>query len=102
RQAVARAMAREDVDALLLRFGHLLHFGHLWERRLFMEAAVVHVAWLARLVPPDLLDTVIELVGVTVRVVHIDVPVAPRHVAADALDADLLLLEIAVRVDDLL
>ncbi len=35
-----------------------------------------------------------------VRVVDIGVPVAARHVAADALDAHLLLLEIAVRVDD--
>ena len=38
----------------------------------------------------------------TVGVVDIDVPVAARHVAPDALDADLLLLEIGVGVDDLL
>ena len=67
-----------------------------------LEAAVIHVARLRAPVPADLLDAVIELVGVAVGVVDIDVPVAARHVAADPLDADLLLLEIAVRVGDLL
>ena len=95
-------MPREHVDALLDRFGQLGRFGHLRQGRLLVEAAVIHVARLAQPVPADLLDAVVELVGVTVGVVDIDVPVAARHVAPDALDADLLLLEIGVRVDNLL
>ena len=95
-------MAREHVDALLDRFGQLGRFGHLRQWRLLVEAAVIHVARLAQPVPADLLDAVVELVGVAVGVVDIDVPVAARHVAPDPLDADLLLLEIGVGVDDLL
>src|SRR4029077_5238719 len=52
-------------------------------------------------VPAYLLDAVIELIGMAVWVVDIDVPVAARHVAPDALNADLLLLEIGMGVGDL-
>ena len=40
-----------------------------------------------------MLDTVIKLVDMAVRVVGIDVPVAPRHVPPNPLDADALFLK---------
>ena len=97
-----RAMAGENVDAFSMRLGDLGGLRHLRQFRLLAEPAIIHVARLRLLVPADLLDAVIEFVGVTVRVVDIGVPVAAGHVAPDALDADLLLLEIAVGLDDLL
>ena len=101
-QIAVGLVAGQQFDALCGGFFQLGGLGHLRQLGLFLEAAVIHVARLRPLVPADLLDAVIELVGVAVRVVDIDVPVAARHVAPDALDADLLLLEIAVRVGDLL
>src|SRR6266545_2756404 len=97
-----RVVAREDVDPLLLRVYEFGRLRHLRQGRLLLEAAVIQFARLRPLVPADLLDTVIELVGVAVGIVDIDVPVAARHVAADPLDPDLLFLEIAVRLGDLL
>jgi hypothetical protein len=101
-QRLARAVAREDVDPLVEGLGDLGDLGHLGQRRLLAEAAVVHLGGLAELVPADLLDAVVELDRVAVGVVHVDVPVAPRHVAPHALDGDALILEIRVGVHDLL
>src|SRR5262249_58155699 len=56
---------------------------------------------LSRLVPSDLFDAVVERGRVAVGIVHVDVAVAARHVAPDALDRDLVLLEVGVGVHDL-
>ena len=52
-------------------------------------------------VPADLLDAVVELDRVPVGIVDVDVPVAARHVTTDALDRNLLLLEVRVGVENL-
>jgi hypothetical protein len=97
-----RAVAGKDVDALFLRVADLGGLRHLRQLRFFPKPAIVHRAGFRFLVPADLLDAVIQFVCVPVRVVYIGVPVAAGHVAPDALDADLLLFEIAVGLDDLL
>src|ERR1700736_782909 len=100
-QVVAWAMPRVHLDFPVDGLGQLGGFRHLRQWGLLVEAAVIHVARLAQPVPADLLDAVVEFVGVTVRVVDIDMPIAARHVAPDPLNADLLLLEIGVRIDNL-
>ncbi len=94
-------MAREHVDVFVLRLEQFGRLRHLRQGRLFVEPAVIHLARFAELVPADLFDAVIEFVGMAVGVVDIDVPVAARHVAPDALDADLMVDEVVVRLGDL-
>src|SRR5262249_26260954 len=100
-QRLARAVTGKEVDALAERFGHLRDLGHLWQWGALPEASVVHHLRLARLIPSDLLDAVVELGRVAVGIVDVDVPVAARHVAPDALDRDLVPLEVGVGIDDL-
>ena len=101
-QSLFGLVARQHFDALAICLSQLRGLGHLRQWRLFVKAAIIHLARLAQPVPADLLDPIVKLVGMPVGVVDIDMPVAARHVAADALDPDLLFLEIAMGVGDLL
>ena len=63
-------------------------FRHLRQLGLLVEAALLHRRAASSAVPADLLDAVIELVGVAFGIGRIGVPVRARHVAADAAGID--------------
>src|SRR5262245_34325824 len=101
-QLLLVAMSGKDIDALVVPgLGDLGHLRHLRQRRLLAEATVIDGAWPADVVPGDLLDVVIELVGMAVLVIDIAVPVAAWHVTPDALDGHITFLEVVKRVHDL-
>jgi len=73
-------------DSVLGRLHHLGVFGPVRELRRLGVAHAVHLARLRIPVPADLLDSVIELVGVAVGIRRIEMPVRSRQIAARAAD----------------
>src|SRR5262245_11703216 len=93
-------MPAKDVHTLIVqRLDDLSVFRHLWQRWLLAKATIIDSPWLAQIIPAHLLDAIIKLIGVSIRVVDIAVPIAARHVTAHALDGDITLLKIVKRID---
>ena len=73
------ATATGALGAGLLDF---VEFGDLRQLGRLVETAIVHCPRFAVAGPTDLLDAVVELVGVAVGIVQVGVPVGAGHVAA--------------------
>src|SRR5205809_4282468 len=82
----ARAQALLDGDSVFRRLHHLGVFGLVRQLRRLRVAHAVHLARLRVTVPADLLDSVVELVGVAVGIRRIEMPVRSRQIAARAAD----------------
>ncbi len=83
---LARAQTLLDGDPVFGRLHHLGVFGLVRQLRRLRVAHAVHLARLRIPVPADLLDAVVELVGVAVGVRRIEMPVRSRQIAARAPD----------------
>src|SRR5262245_17335513 len=93
-------MAAKDIHPLVVqRFDDLSVFRPLRQRRLLAKAAIVDSPRLTQVIPADLLDAIIKLIGMPIRIVDIAVPVAAWHVTTNALDGDITLLKVVKRID---
>src|SRR5712692_8614115 len=67
----------------------------------FLTHGATIFSWLRLAVPADLLDAVVQLVGVTIRIVEVGCPVRAGAIAASALQLDPTFEQVVDRVDRL-
>src|SRR6266849_4242250 len=67
----------------------------------FLAHGPTILSWLRLAVPADLLDAVVQLVGVAIRIVEVGGPVRARAIAARALELDPTFEQVVDRIDRL-